>query len=466
VATYYVRPDGNDSNPGTGPSASMAWATVSKAAARAAAGDTVYIAGGTYREASGVTVANSGTAEAPIVFAGDPMQVQFPDLLPKPVRITGCDASEYGARAGDLLTCGRDYVTWQDVVLDGHLSGIREGVNFVAVGNGRNLIRCVVLSCSRGVRRASYIADCLVLAGRDAIYECTLAERCVTIGAETGFDMCPEVRNCIAIGGRSYGVHGTVGSGGGQVARNCLALGNGYGFAGVYAYGCLAVGCYWGYYLGVAERCLAHTCYIGYQAMEANDCLLVNTRTATSGTVTQRSGANPPAAGRWVGWLSWMRMVRELATLLEPDLFFEPAAGVEGPAQDILLRPRPLGALGATTTPGPWEYSTVERAGSDGVRIERAGVADWAVGATAGSELTVTCRCTFQVGEGQAKPQLIVFGPDVEEVVATAQGDGSEEELSVNVSVAADTVLTVRAYARDGSEGSWATFADWEISNA
>jgi len=200
--------------------------------------------------------------------------------------------------------------------------------------------------------------------------------------------------------------------------------------------------------------------------MEANNCLLVNTRTGTSGTITQRPGAAAPAAGRWVGWASWLRMVRELAGLLEPDLFFEAAAGVEGPAQDILLRPRPLGALGATTTPGPWEYSTVQRAGSDGVRIERAGVADWAVGATAGSELTVTCRCTFQVGEGQAKPQLIVFGPDIEAAVATATGDGSEEELSVSVSAAADTVLTVRAYARDGSAGSWATFSDWEISNA
>jgi len=67
AAAHYVAPTGSDADDGTSPE--RAWATVASAATKAIAGDVVYIKAGLYRE-PGVTVANSGTAEAPIVFQG------------------------------------------------------------------------------------------------------------------------------------------------------------------------------------------------------------------------------------------------------------------------------------------------------------------------------------------------------------------------------------------------------------
>ena len=61
---YYVSPTGSNSNSGT--SLSGAFLTIQAAASMAQAGDNVYVRGGTYRET--VTVANSGTAVAPITF--------------------------------------------------------------------------------------------------------------------------------------------------------------------------------------------------------------------------------------------------------------------------------------------------------------------------------------------------------------------------------------------------------------
>ena len=57
ASTFYVSTSGNDTNPGTSASP---WRTIQHAANTAAAGDTVYIRGGTYKES--VTINVSGSA--------------------------------------------------------------------------------------------------------------------------------------------------------------------------------------------------------------------------------------------------------------------------------------------------------------------------------------------------------------------------------------------------------------------
>jgi len=76
VATYYVRKSGSDSNAGT--SAGAAWATIGKAlgASGIAAGDTVYIGAGIYRETVTVAMTTSGSTTSVIgdvtgAFTGD-----------------------------------------------------------------------------------------------------------------------------------------------------------------------------------------------------------------------------------------------------------------------------------------------------------------------------------------------------------------------------------------------------------
>ena len=67
---YFVRTDGSDSNSGTGPDSTDAWATIGHAATSALQpGDIVYVQAGTYNEYVNTTV--DGTSIAPIQFIGD-----------------------------------------------------------------------------------------------------------------------------------------------------------------------------------------------------------------------------------------------------------------------------------------------------------------------------------------------------------------------------------------------------------
>ncbi|MGI6048562.1 MAG: right-handed parallel beta-helix repeat-containing protein [Petrimonas sp.] len=69
VTRYYVSTKGNDSNTGTGASKEKAWRTLTHAATKAVAGDTVYIEGGNYGNEN-VVIANAGSETSPIVFMG------------------------------------------------------------------------------------------------------------------------------------------------------------------------------------------------------------------------------------------------------------------------------------------------------------------------------------------------------------------------------------------------------------
>src|SRR6266487_1507660 len=61
ASSYYVSPSGNDSNPGT---INAPWKTLTYAGGQLAAGDTLYVRGGTYNEK--VNFRHSGTASQPI----------------------------------------------------------------------------------------------------------------------------------------------------------------------------------------------------------------------------------------------------------------------------------------------------------------------------------------------------------------------------------------------------------------
>jgi len=72
--TYYVSTTGNDSNPGT---EALPWRTIQKAANMVAAGDTVYVRGGTYNEV--VIVSTSGNAGNYITFINYPGETPIID---------------------------------------------------------------------------------------------------------------------------------------------------------------------------------------------------------------------------------------------------------------------------------------------------------------------------------------------------------------------------------------------------
>ena len=76
---FFVAPDGDDAN--TGLSRAHAWRTLQHAANRVAVGDTVLIAGGTYRER--VRIRATGARNAPIAFRALPGEKVVLDGLQK-----------------------------------------------------------------------------------------------------------------------------------------------------------------------------------------------------------------------------------------------------------------------------------------------------------------------------------------------------------------------------------------------
>ena len=87
--TWYVRTSGNDGNAGT--SAASALRTISEAAGRVWAGDTVYVGAGTYAEQ--VTISRSGTTGALISFIADTSGAQTGDA--GDVIVTGSNSRSY-----------------------------------------------------------------------------------------------------------------------------------------------------------------------------------------------------------------------------------------------------------------------------------------------------------------------------------------------------------------------------------
>ena len=138
MAIYYVRPDGSNTNAGTGPAANQAWATVAFALGAASGtnpglvgGDTVYIAPGTYRNV--VTIGYT-TPTSMITVQGDPSCSQFSGLTAGPVRISNAPVGDTAPTRGQFFSGTTDYLTLRNIQFDG-LSAYNTGLVTLTGGN-------------------------------------------------------------------------------------------------------------------------------------------------------------------------------------------------------------------------------------------------------------------------------------------------------------------------------------------
>jgi hypothetical protein len=118
MATYYVRPDGNNANAGTGPATNQAWQTLTKAlgATGIASGDTVYVAPGSYNES--VTIGmTSATATTSVI--GDPTASQFTGVAAGPVYWTVYTALGASPTLTSIIATSKNFLSFQNIYFDG-----------------------------------------------------------------------------------------------------------------------------------------------------------------------------------------------------------------------------------------------------------------------------------------------------------------------------------------------------------
>jgi len=118
MATYYVRPDGSDSNTGLGATTALAWRTVQKAlgATGIGSGDIVYIAPGHYNET--VTVGGTYSAETQII--GDPSASQFTGVNPGYVKLSQFASAGTSARnlTQLLISASKSYLHFKNLYFE------------------------------------------------------------------------------------------------------------------------------------------------------------------------------------------------------------------------------------------------------------------------------------------------------------------------------------------------------------
>ena len=226
MATYYVRPDGNNSNTGTGPSAVQAWQTLARivqAGTAFTSGDTVYIAPGTYRQ----SITTTATYTSATNFFGDPTAAQFPGVTPGMVRITNRLTNDNSAATSQQLWGGVtfDYINISNIYFD-H-SSTKGGIYYSGSGNNSSIKNCIFFGNSETGGGVGGPPIWLISVKNVLIENCIINRAYVGMYVSTTTDTNTNVviRNCYINNTGSYGIWTNAGIGGGLIVSNTIFVG-------------------------------------------------------------------------------------------------------------------------------------------------------------------------------------------------------------------------------------------------
>jgi hypothetical protein len=248
MPTYYVAPYGSNSNNGTSPT--TPWLTVQFALGAASgtnpglvAGDTVWIAPGTYREV--VTYgAGSGTSGNTVKIYGDPtFSRAWTSGSVGKVRITNFISDTALPTLGNTLQIVADYIDLQDLCIDGAPTGsvtgntVSEACVFIRGGN-ISITRCNIQSTITS-RQVGFEWVCPTAKNTLLLDRCTVNAGfgvwCYSLSQTAPYDINATIRDCVIISGQDLGLV-FEGSVSGQIvggrAYNNTIISN--GTAGVY----------------------------------------------------------------------------------------------------------------------------------------------------------------------------------------------------------------------------------------
>lgn len=490
MATYYVRKTGLDSNDGL--SAGNAFLTIDKAANTVAAGDTVWVGAGTYREQ--VIMDTAGSSGSVIRFEADIDGEQTGDA--GLVVISAYTDSDTATRASCWDPDGRIFV---------------EVVGFVMQGG---TLSCVYSSNATNDNFEGVLfEDCVFVAGpvsTDSCAHLNMNAGTTPTGAGLTFRRCGFVNHGIRI---QWDGNETADQNLKIVVENCVFVGAGTNVtsaaafwfdlitAGTFASGGVdfnnntVVGYYSGVFVEhgtsttfpVDARNNVMVCAIPLNKQTSNDgALTSNYNTFTDGLSNVTAGGNDRTeTSTWLlGGLADLPLYRKFGW--SPYLPFEPmrnpsdddwtsligdANTADAPATDLYGNPRPLhgtvddrGAVEGRARPE--QETTTTRTGSNAIRFDGAGYHDFLVPVAAQST-TITVYGRYDSNYTGSLPKMDVLNiPGVADKTDTMAGAANawEQLTSGAFTPTSAGVCRVRVSSQDTSATGQSFFDDLVVT--
>ena len=241
MPTYYVANYGSNSNNGTSPS--TPWQTVGFALGAASgtnpgliAGDTVWIAPGTYREAITSTTL-TGTSGNTIKIYGDPLFTRaWTTGSAKSVRLTNFTTDTALPTASQTLAVSGDYIEIQDLCIDGHPTGnvtasVSTNSALYLTGGNLSVTNCSVQTTNAG-RQVGIIWYCTTGKNNFTVDQCSVSAPfgifVFSVAQTATYNLNAVVKDTFVMGGSDFSIVFEGASANqvtGAIVYNCTVIG-------------------------------------------------------------------------------------------------------------------------------------------------------------------------------------------------------------------------------------------------